>query len=76
MMTVGEGKMPKQNNGNKEMPRSEEKDHGRNVEITYISEEPKKLDWIEERNNQIMEMIWTIFLSMVTAIITVVLTTK
>lgn len=68
--------MPKQNNGNKEMPRSEEKDHGRSVEITYISEEPKKPDWIEERNNQIMEMIWTIFLSMVTAIITVVLATK
>nr|DAM60811.1 MAG TPA: hypothetical protein [Caudoviricetes sp.] len=76
MMTVGEGKMPKQNNGNKEMPRPEEKDHGRNVEITYISEGAKKPDWIEERNNQIMEMIWTIFLSMVTAIITVVLTTK
>lgn len=68
--------MPKQNNGNKEMPRFEEKNHGRSVEITYISEEPKKSDWIEERNNQIMEMIWTIFLSMVTAIITVVLTTK
>lgn len=68
--------MPKQNNGNKEMPRSEEKDYGRNVEITHISEEAKKPDWIEERNNQIMEMIWTIFLSMVTAIITVVLTTK
>ena len=34
--------MLKQNNGNKEIPRSEEKDHGRNVEITYISEEPKK----------------------------------
>ena len=46
--------MLKQNNGNKEIPRSEEKDHGRNVEITYISEEPKKPDWIEERNNQIM----------------------
>lgn len=62
---------------NKKEPRTEEKDQGRKIEISYISErKPEKPDWIEEQNKWIMEIIWIIFISMVTAIITVVLATK
>lgn len=35
-----------------------------------IEDRPQKPDWIEEQNKKIIEYIWIIFVSMITAIIT------